>query len=164
MTHAIVLAALLALAPEEAALAVAGDLPAAGTLKLSDLKSLGPVPVEWSARGQQRRATGVPLDRILARAGFSPGAMGKDVPPKEKRSGWKKAVVATASDGFQAVFSCAELFPDMGPTRAFVVWEVEGKPVGPDEGPLRLVVTTDKEPARSVRQLVKLEVVDLRSR
>jgi hypothetical protein len=43
----------------------------------------------------------------------------------------EKAVVATAPDGFQAVFSCAELFPEMGPTRAFVVWTVDGQPMPP---------------------------------
>jgi hypothetical protein len=114
--------------------------------------------------GRTRRATGVPLDKLLGKAGFNAGPMGKDVPAREKRSGWKKAVVATAADGFQAVFSCAELFPEMGPTRALVAWEIDGKPLPAEEAPFRLVVTTDKEPSRSLYKLVKIEVVDLRSR
>jgi DMSO/TMAO reductase YedYZ molybdopterin-dependent catalytic subunit len=158
-------ALLVALAPAgEANLTVAGDLPNTGPMTLSDLKAAGAVTVEWTAHGHARKAAGVPLDKVLAKAGFSPGPMGKDVPVRDKRSGWKKAVVATASDGFQAVFSCAELFPEMGPTRAVIAWEIDGKPLSADEGPLRLVVTTDKEPARSLRNLVKIEVVDLRGR
>jgi DMSO/TMAO reductase YedYZ molybdopterin-dependent catalytic subunit len=48
--------------------------------------------------------------------------------------------------------------------RALVAWEIDGKPVSPEEAPFRLVVTTDKEPARSIYKLVRLEVVDLRAR
>jgi hypothetical protein len=160
---------LLAFAPLAAAgappvLSVAGDLSAAGSLTLEELKALGPVTVEWTVHGQPRHAVGVALDKVLSKMGFSAGPMGKDVPVREKRSGWKKAVVATAADGFQSVFSCAELFPDMGPTKALVAWEIDGKPLPVDQGPLRLVVTTDKEPARSIYKLTKIEVVDLRSR
>jgi hypothetical protein len=105
----------------------------------------------------------VRLDRILTRFGFSPGQMGHAVPIRDKRAGWKKVVRATASDGFQAVFSCAELAESMGPTRAYVLFEIDGKPIPPEAGPLKLVVPTDKEPSRSVRQLVRLDVIDLRS-
>ena len=104
------------------------------------------------------------LEKILARAGFDAGPMGKDVPAREKRSGWKKAVVATASDGFQAVFSCAEPFPNMGPTRALVAWEVDGKPLLPEEAPFPPGGDHRKEPARSLYKLVSLEVVDLRAK
>jgi DMSO/TMAO reductase YedYZ molybdopterin-dependent catalytic subunit len=151
-------------AEESATLSIAGELSAPGKLTLTDLKALGPAPVEWTVHGRKRVALGVPLEKILTKAGFSAGPMGKDVPVREKRSGWKKAVLASAADGFQAVFSCAELFPEMGPTRAFVAWEVDGKPLSPEEAPFRLVVTTDKEPSRSLYKLTRLEVVDLGGR
>ena len=73
-------------------------------------------------------------------------------------------VVASASDGYQAVLSCAEVFESMGPTRAMVVWKVDGKPLPQDRGPLRLVVLTDKEPSRSIFGLRKLDVLDLRGK
>ena len=69
----------------------------------------------------------------------------------------------TASDGFQAVFSCAELWEDMGPTRALLAWKLDGKPLPEKMGAFRLVVLTDKEPSRSVYQVVKLEILNLRS-
>jgi hypothetical protein len=148
-------------APPAPALAVGGDLPRQGTLGLADLQGLSPEAVEVPGKP---RARGVRLDRILTHFGFEPGSMGKDVPVRDKRAGWRKVVRATASDGFEAVFSCAELAAGMGPTRAYVVFEIDGKPVPADSGPLKLVVPTDKEPSRSVRQLVRLEVVDLRGR
>jgi hypothetical protein len=143
------------------ALVVAGDLPSGGTLAVADLQRLSPEMIQGKG---SRPARGVRLDKILAHFGFTPGEMGPDVPVRDKRSGWKKAVRATAADHFEAVFSCAELADGMGPTRAYVVFEIDGKPVPGDSGPFKLVVPTDKEPSRSVRQLVRLEVIDLRGR
>jgi hypothetical protein len=51
--------------------------------------------------------------------------------------------------------------PEMGPTRAFVVWSRDGAPLPADEGPLRLVVTTDHKGSRSTRQLTGLRVVEM---
>jgi hypothetical protein len=144
-----------------ASLHVGGDLPAAD-FTLEALKQLGPETAEWVSRGEKHAVVGVPLDKVLTKAGFSAGPMGKDVPPKEKRAGWKKVLLATASDGFQAAFSCAELMPEMGATQALVIWEIDGHPLPEREAPLRLVVLTDKEPSRSLFKLSSLEVVDLR--
>jgi len=41
---------------------------------------------------------------------------------------------------------------------------VHGKPLPPADGPLRRVALTDAEPSRSLRQLRKLEVVDVVAR
>lgn len=160
----IALLTLLAGAPgAQPVLQVGGALPKAGNLTLADLEGMAPVKAPWAAGGETHELYGVPVDRILGRLGFEPGAMGPDVPKRDKRKGWRMAVVATAGDGFGAAFSCAELFETMGPTRALVVWKVDGKPLPPERGPLRLVVPTDKEPSRSLHDLRKLEVVDLRA-
>jgi DMSO/TMAO reductase YedYZ molybdopterin-dependent catalytic subunit len=149
--------------PAPAGLEVAGALPQTGTITLADLKKLQPSKASWTNHGEAHEVTGVPLDRVLVKFGFDPGSMGKDVPKREKRRGWHKVVVASARDGFSAVLSCAEVFETMGATRALVVWEMDGKPLPPDRGPLRLVVLTDKEPSRSVFSLARLNVVDLSS-
>lgn len=143
-------------------LAVRGDLPQTGTLSLADLQALGPVTVSFDIHGKRHSAVGAPLGKVLARFGFVPGPMGKGVAPSEKRAGYKKAVVASAPDGFQAVFSIAELTPEMGPTQVLVAWQMDGQPLGADMGPLRLVVPTDKEPSRCLYHLQRLDVVDLR--
>jgi hypothetical protein len=143
------------------ALEIAGALPQTGKISLADLKKLAVTKAVWKSHGEEHQVTGVGLDKVLAKFGFEPGAMGKDVPKQEKRRGWRKVVVATARDGYAAVLSCAEVFEEMGATRALVVWEVDGKPLSADRGPLRLVVLTDKEPSRSIHGLAKLEVVDL---
>src|SRR2546423_7332806 len=123
MTSLIALLSWALAAPPAPALAVGGDLPRQGTLGLAELRSLSPESVDVSGK---RRARGVRLDRILTHFGFEPGVMGKDVPAPDKRRGWKKVLRATASDGFEAVFSCAELAEGMGPSRAYVIFEIDG--------------------------------------
>ena len=141
---------------------VVGALPRTGAIDQAALEKLGPTTVKWKEHGAEHTVTGVPLDKVIASFGFEPGPMGKDTPKSEKRKGWKMALVATAPDGFQAVFSCAELAEGMGPTRALLVWAQDGKPLGPELGPFRIAVLTDQEPSRSVHQVSQLEVVDLR--
>jgi len=148
---------------EDAVLEVAGALPKRGSLKIADLQALGAVAATWTVHGEKHELRGVPLDRVLTRFGFEPGPMGKEISKHDKRKGWRMAVRATASDGFEAVLSCAEVFESMGTTRAMIVWQVDGKPLSADRGPLRLVVLSDKEPSRSIYSLRKLEVLDLRS-
>jgi DMSO/TMAO reductase YedYZ molybdopterin-dependent catalytic subunit len=132
----------------------------AADLSIDDLKALGAETAEWTVHGQVHKVTGVPLDKVLTRAGFTP--KGADDSPKEKNAGWKKVLLATAGDGYQAAYSCAEFF--IGGSRALIVWEVDGKPLSEREAPLRMVVLTDKEPARSLFKLSSLEIIDLRKR
>ncbi len=103
------------------------------------------------------------MSKVLDAAGFSPGANGRDVPKTEKRAGWKMALRVTGADGYQTIFSCAELAEAMGPTRAYLVWQVDGAPVRGARGPFRIVVLTDREASRSVQSVTTLEVLDLRS-
>ena len=141
-------------------LSVDGALPSKGALAQADLEKLGAETMSWNSRGESHQVKGVRLDKVLEHFGFTPGPMGKDVPVSQKVKGYRQVVVATAKDGFQAVFSCAEVTDGMGPTVALVAWEVDGRPLAPDIGPFRLVVVTDGMPARSVRQLERLRVLD----
>ena len=149
--------------PPEAILQVSGALPRTGSLALADLAALGPVKASWVGHGEKHEVYGIPLERVLTHFGFEPGSMAGGVSTQDKRKGWKMVVIASAPDGFQAVFSCAELFESMGATRALVIWRVDGKPLPPDRGPLRIAVLTDKEPSRSVHSVSKLLVVDPRA-
>ncbi len=138
-------------------------LPKPARLAQKDLEALGPVKESWTEHGRTHQVYGVAVDELLGAAGFTPGPMGKDVPKRDKRAGWKMGLRVTGSNGFQILFSCAELWEGMGSTRALLVWEVDGKPLPSDLGPFRIVVLTDREPSRSVHNVTELEVLDLRS-
>ncbi len=159
---ALAIASLASADPTPAQITLTGDVPKPAVFSIEQLEALGPVKASWKDHDAVHEVEGLPLDKLLAQAGFTPGRMGKDVPKREKRAGWKKALRATAVDGYQALFSCAELWDGMGPTRALLIWSMDGKPLPAGAGPLRIVVLTDKEPSRSVYQVTKLEILDLR--
>ena len=70
-------------------------------------------------------------------------------------------VVASASDGYRAVFSLAELDPEFTGSEIIVADTVDGKPLFDYQGPFRIVAPRDTRGARGVRMLQKLEVVRL---
>ena len=148
--------------PAVNAIVVAGDVPVPSTLAREDMEALGATVIPWSHKGPPRAWRGVPLPALLARCGFDIGAKQEGEDPVGKRSPWKRVVVATAADGYQAVFSTGEVAPPAAPTKAWVVWEVDGAPLPGDTGPFRLLVTTDEEGERAVRGLVRVDVIDVR--
>jgi DMSO/TMAO reductase YedYZ molybdopterin-dependent catalytic subunit len=163
----VLLAAIIVAASPDAGSSVVVKLEGGGkvgALTVKDLHELGAVTADWSDKSASHKVTGVRLDRLLARLGFDEGATGPKAEPKEKHQGLRAAIIATAADGYQAVFSVAEVQEELGTTTVLVVWEMDGKPLPPAVGPLRLVVTTDKRQTRSLFQLVGLRLMDLRGR
>lgn len=157
----LLLCAVLAGAPE---LKLEGDFVKPTTFTVDALTKLGAGAVEWKDKKGPHTGVGVRLDKVLLAGGFSEGASGPAVDPKVKHEGLRSAVIATAGDGFRAVFSMGELLETLGATTAFLVWEQDGKPLPTEVGPFRLVVTSDKGSSRSIHQLTTLKVVDLRTR
>lgn len=145
--------------PAVATLAVTG-LPNARHLDVAALEALDAQDVTWAHHGESHVYRCTSLFAILTWCGLEPGTGGPGADPRSKHAGWRRVVCASASDGFDAVFSSAELSPDIGPSRVMVAWAVDGRPLGSSEGPLRLLVPTDKKGSRSIRGLVRVDVSD----
>lgn len=158
---ALVVSSLLTASDGGVALSLDGALVRSGAITLSELEALGPVTADWTDKKGPHRVKGVRLDKLLLARGFAEGVTGPKADPKQKHAGLRSAVVATARDGFKAVFSVGELLETLGATQALIVWEVDGKPLPEAAGPFRIVVTTDKLPSRSLHQVERFEVVDL---
>ena len=139
------------------AVLVRGDIRPT-TLRLSDLQTMGSVTETWTHHGKSHQVVGVPLLTVLARCGWTPGPSGKSVAPAQKHSGHRFVAIATAADGYQAVFSTGELAEES--TRALIVWSVDGALLTPESGPLRLIVFTDHGLSRSLYQLRSIDVID----
>ncbi len=92
--------------------------------------------------------TGVPLITLLARLDFPATPHGKDL---------RYYLVAAGADGYQVVYSGGEVTPDLHDGTVLVADAVDGKPLA-DSGPLQLVTTGEKRPARWVRNLVSVQV------
>jgi Oxidoreductase molybdopterin binding domain len=98
------------------------------------------------------RWQGVALQDVLGRAA---------IPTGEALRGRAMArfVRVTASDGYQVIFSVAELDPAFGDVHVVVADSKDGKPLDKD-GPYRLIVPGDKRPARWERNVRSIELVD----
>ncbi|WP_266181955.1 molybdopterin-dependent oxidoreductase [Dyella humicola] len=95
---------------------------------------------------------GVPLREILLRAGAP-----LDKPLRGKALA--HFVRVTATDHYQVVFGMADLDPSLGNTQVILADQRDGKPLAED-GPFRLVVGGDQRPARWVRNVAGIEIVD----
>jgi hypothetical protein len=71
-----------------------------------------------------------------------------------------KFVRVTAADGYQVVFSLTELDAAFGNRTVLLVDRQDGHPLSSKDGQLRLVVAGDKRPARWIREVETIEVVD----
>ena len=92
---------------------------------------------------------GVPLIDLLVRLG---------VPDKPRGKQFRIYLVAAGSDGYEVVYSLGEITPDVHDATVLVADSENGKPIAED-GPLKLVATREKRPARWVRNLVAVRVL-----
>ena len=92
--------------------------------------------------------SGVPLIALLTPLGVTDKPHGKDL---------RLYLVAAGSDGYEAVYSIGEVTPDVHDATVIVADTKNGKPLTGD-GPLKLISTGEKRPARWVRNLVAIKV------
>jgi DMSO/TMAO reductase YedYZ molybdopterin-dependent catalytic subunit len=97
---------------------------------------------------------GVPIGALLSKAGVPQGSAlrGKSM---------ALTVVAEGAGGYRAAFSLAELDDDFAAETVLIVDSTDGQPLGPNQGPLRLMVPGDKRQDRWVGMLKSITVVNL---
>ena len=136
-------------------LSVTGAVKQPLTLTASDLAAMPRAKAVTDNNGIQTMYEGVWLSDVLKKAGvpLGPGLRGAAL------AGY---VLASASDGYQVVFSIGELDPDMTDGQFLLADTANGKPLFGENGSFRLVVPKDKRGARSVRLLTRIEVVQLK--
>jgi hypothetical protein len=79
------------------------------------------------------------------------------VPEKPRGKEFQLYLVAEGSDGYQVVYSIGEVTPDVHDGTVMVADALDGKPIG-ETGPLQVVLTGEKRPARWVHNLVAIRV------
>jgi hypothetical protein len=93
--------------------------------------------------------SGVQLIELLTPLGVAEKPHGKE---------FKSCLVAEGADGYKVVFSVAEVTPDVHDAIVIVADTLDGKPLT-QSGPLQLVATGEKRPARWVRNLINIHVI-----
>lgn len=128
------------------------------TLTMDDIKRLPEKhiddvrSIEQDGRREEktRRYVGVLLKDVLDRAKLI------ETQPRGLR---RSVVIATARDGYRAVFSWAELYLSPIGEGALIAYERDGAPLPDGEGPLALISLKDTNPGpRHVKWLQSLEV------
>ena len=138
-----------------ATLTLGGDLPSPLVLKAEDLASMPRETVSIPDQdGTKVAYEGVLLREVLRRAG---APIDKELRGKALAS----YVIAKAHDGYQVVFTLAEVAPEFANEPILVADKRDGKALFGYQGPFRLVCPNDKAGARSVRMLETLELIRL---
>ncbi len=137
-----------------APLHIAGGVDKNLNLILVDIRALPrtKLPVQEPHTGESVTYEGVPLHELLKKAG---------IPHGEALRGefMSLAVLITAADDYQAVFSLAELDPAFLEKTVLRADRLDGKDLGANRGPFRLIIPEEKRPSRWVRQVVRIELV-----
>jgi hypothetical protein len=92
--------------------------------------------------------SGVPLIALLTPLGVNDKPRGKDL---------RLYVVAEGSDLYEVVYSIGEVTPDVSSSTVIVADTENGKALAGD-GPMKMIATGEKRPARWVRSLVAVKV------
>jgi len=135
-------------------LEISGDVPHPRTFQEQEWKQLKHVSLTATNAHDKKSATysGVSLRDLLKDVG---------VPSGESLHGkaFSTTIVVSATDGYQVAFSIAELDESVGNLQVLVADAEDGKPLADGAGPLRLVVPSDKRPARWVRMVKTIRIV-----
>jgi hypothetical protein len=137
-----------------AALILAAALTVGATAKVDDALLAG-LPTEQatlSVHGKVQQCSGPALAAVLGKLGLPQGE-------SLKGPALKRGIVVHARDGYGVLFSLGELDPATGAEAAIIATQCDGKPIGADLGPYRLVFPGDKRPARDVRQVESIEAL-----
>lgn len=142
-------------APRVSSVLVTGAPGRSLELDLDALSALPAREVKATAHGDAEAAwTGVALLELLQRVGAPVGEA-------LRGRGLANVVRITATDGYQVVFAIAELDAGFVGAEVLLAYRRDGEVLAGD-GPFRLVVPGDRRAGRWVRNVAKIELLDLR--
>jgi DMSO/TMAO reductase YedYZ molybdopterin-dependent catalytic subunit len=141
--------------PPAAVVEVTGAVATPLRLTASNLAAMPRAAVETRSDGITVTYEGVWLHEVLKRAGVPTGT-------ELRGKALASYVIAEAQDGYQVVFSLAELDPMFTDNSVLLADTANGKPLSGAQGSFRLVTPKEKRGARAIRMLTRLEFVQLR--
>lgn len=123
-------------------------------ISLEDIKKLPETKLSVKDRdGKEGVYTGVYLHEFLD---LTPAPLGESL----RGAGLGLFLLAEAKDGYRVLFALPELDPEFSDRRVLLAYAKNGQPLDANDGPYRLVVPADKRPARWIRMLTKIYILD----
>jgi hypothetical protein len=141
-------------AQQAATISVTGAVAQPLTLTAADLGALPRATASISGNGMTTTYEGVWVSDVLKKAGVPIGSL--------RGASLSTYVIASASDGYQVLFSIAELDPEMTEGKVLLADKANGQSLFGEQGSFRLVTPNDKRGARGIRMLTSLNVVQLK--
>jgi hypothetical protein len=117
----------------------------------SDLQSMTRLKVPSHDRDGDATFEGVRLSDIVKRAKPRLGE-------KPMRGTSRGTLFVKGADGYQVVFSLAEIDPDFNDNNIILADQRNGKPLPDPQGPFQIIAPNDRIHARWVRQVVALKI------
>ena len=127
---------------------------ASTTLSLADLAALPhkSVTVHNMHTKTDETYAGVPLAALLA-------SHGAPFDKSTESAMLHSYLVATGTDKYSVIYSTVEVFPEYHTGDVIVADQINGKPIPPDQGALKLISTEDAKPMRWVRNLTSVSLI-----
>lgn len=140
------------LAQNTATLSITGEVTTPLDLKLTDLASFKQVSHKVKdCDGKEHEFAGVALIEILEKAGVTTGS-------KLRGENLAKYLLISAADGYEVLYSLAEIDPDFTDQVILLATSKDGQPLANGEGPFRIITPNDKKPARWIREVRSIKV------
>ena len=140
------------LAQNTATLSITGEVTTPLDLKLTDLASFKQVSHKVKdCDGKEHEFAGVALIEILEKAGVTTGS-------KLRGENLAKYLLISAADGYEVLYSLAEIDPDFTDQVILLATSKDGQPLANGEGPIRIITPNDKKPARWIREVRSIKV------
>jgi len=123
-------------------------------LSRADLEALPHVKVQATAHDVSAAFEGVAVKAVLEKAGvaFGEGMWGKRL---------ASCLLVEAADGYKVVIALPEMDPGFTDKQVVLAFLKDGKAMDSKEGPYRIVIPDEKRPARWIRQVTGLKIVDV---
>ena len=140
---------------------VSGIAGTSATLSVDDIDALPQHVVKAKDHGTAITFEGVLLSDVLSKVMTPSGEVQLiSGPAGVERRGTTTSyyVLATGTDGYQAVFAWAEVDPAFTDKAVYIVTKRDGKPLSDEQGPFRLVAPGEKKAGRWVRQVASLVI------
>jgi len=140
-------------AQDAASISVSGEVVSPLNLKISDLKAYRQVGHKVKDRdNKEHEFNGVPLIEILEKAGVTTGS-------KLRGENLAKYVLIKAADGYEVIYSLAEIDPEFTDQVIILATQKDGQLLPAGEGPFRIITPNDKKQARWIREVRSIKVL-----
>jgi hypothetical protein len=138
---------------KEASVSITGEVRTPLVLRLADMEKLSKTKVVAKDRNDKTRSyEGVELSSLLGNAGVSLGE-------QLRGENLVKYLLVEAIDGYQVLFSLAEVDPAFTSRKIILAYKKDGVMLPADEGPFQIVIEGEKRKSRYARQVISLKIV-----